>query len=52
LGLAGADVVGETNAVVGVAHEDGGLDGLQGVAGEGLAAASADGVVHDLTTLV
>lgn len=51
LGGAGADVVGETGAVVGVAHEDGGLDGGEGVAAEGGAGTAAEGVVHDLSSL-
>ena len=46
-----ADVVGEAVAVVWVAHEDGGFDGGEGVAGECCAGAAAEGVVHDLTTL-
>jgi hypothetical protein len=49
---AGANVVGQTGAVVGVAHEDGGLDGCEGVAGKGCAGSAAEGVVHDLATLV
>lgn len=52
LSLACADIVGKAVAVVWVTHEDGGLDSLEGVAGEcGLVGATADGVVHDLTTL-
>jgi hypothetical protein len=34
-----------------VAHEDGGLDGLEGVAAEGGAGTAAESVVHDLTAL-
>ena len=33
-GLAGANVVGKANVVVGVAHEDGGLDCVESVAGK------------------
>jgi hypothetical protein len=51
LSLACANVVGKTVAVVWVAHEDGGLDGLEGIASECGSGATADGVVHDLTTL-
>jgi len=51
LRLAGTDVVGETVAVVGVAHEDCGLDGCQGGAGQCGTRAAADGIVHDLTSL-
>jgi len=51
LGLAGTDVVGETVTVVGVTHEDCGLDGCQGGAGQCGTCAAADGVVHDLTSL-
>jgi len=51
LRLAGTDVVGETVAVVGVAHEDCGLDGCQGGAGQCGTCAAADSVVHDLTSL-
>jgi len=51
LGFAGTDVVGETVAVVGVAHEDCGLDGCQGGAGQCGTCAAADGIVHDLTSL-
>lgn len=48
---AGTDVVGQAGGVVGVAHEDGGLDGVQGVAAQGLAGSAAEGVVHDLAAL-
>lgn len=51
LGPAGTDVVGETGTVVGVTHEDGSLDGLESVAAESGTSTTADGVVHDLTTL-
>ena len=51
MGFAGTDVVGETVAVVGVAHEDCGLDGCQGGAGQCGTCAAADGIVHDLTSL-
>lgn len=51
LSLACANVVGKTVAVVGVAHEDGGLNGVEGVASECGSGATADGVVHNLTTL-
>ena len=51
LRLACANVVGKTVAVVGVAHEDGGLDGVEGIASECGSGATADGVVHNLTTL-
>jgi hypothetical protein len=51
LSLAGADIVGETIAVVGVAHEDCDLNGLESVSGKGGARATADGVVHNLTSL-
>lgn len=49
--LASAHVVGKAVLVVGVAHEDGGLDGGEGSAGQGGAGAAAEGVVHDLTSL-
>ena len=51
LSLACANVVGKTVAVVGVAHEDGGLDGVEGIASKCGSGATAEGVVHDLTTL-
>ena len=51
LGLASADIVREASNVVRVAHEDGGLDGGEGSAGEGSAGTTAERVVHDLTTL-
>ena len=51
MGLAGTNVVGKTVAVVGVAHEDGGLDGVEGIASKCGSGATAEGVVHDLTTL-
>ena len=51
LGLASADIVGEASNVVGVAHEDSGLDGGEGSTGEGSAGTTAERVVHDLTTL-
>lgn len=50
-GCACADVVGEAGAVVRVAHEDGDLDGFQGVASQCGSSTAAEGVVHDLTTL-
>ena len=51
LRLACSNVVGKTVAVVGVAHKDGGLNGVEGVASECGSGATADGVVHNLTTL-
>jgi predicted DNA repair protein MutK len=50
--LARSYVVGKTLAVVGVTHEDGGLDSRERVAGQSSAGTTAEGVVHDLTTLV
>jgi hypothetical protein len=50
--LARSHVVGKTLAVVGVTHEDGGLDSRERVAGQSSAGTTAEGVVHDLTTLV
>ena len=49
--LACANVVGKTVAVVGVAHEYGGLDGVEGIASKCGSGATADGVVHNLTAL-
>lgn len=49
--LARTHVVREAVAVVRVAHEDGGLDGGQGFAGEGGTGAAAEGVVEDLPAL-
>ena len=49
--LACANVVGKTVAVVGVTHEDGGLDGVEGIASKCGSGATAEGVVHDLATL-
>lgn len=34
-----------------VAHEDGGLDGVEGAAGKSRASTTAESVVHNLTTL-
>jgi hypothetical protein len=51
LRLAGAHVVGKSVAVVGIAHENSDLDGFESVAGEGGSGTTADGVVHDLTSL-
>lgn len=60
LGCAGSDVVGETGAVAGGSHEDGGLDHVEGRGVDwdgGVAeadvgiASSAESVIHDLTTL-
>jgi hypothetical protein len=51
LSLAGADIVGKTIAVVWVTQENGGLDGRKGSAGKSSTCATADGVVHDLTSL-
>lgn len=50
--LARADVVWQTILVVGVTHEDGGLDGSKGSAGQSGTSTTAEGVVHDLATLV
>jgi hypothetical protein len=52
LSLACADVVWQAVAVVWVTHKDGGLDGGECGAGQGSTCSTADGVVHDLTTLV
>jgi hypothetical protein len=49
--LACSNIVGETIAVVWVAHEYGYLDGLESVAGKSCSCSAADGVVHDLTSL-
>lgn len=52
LGCACANVVGEAGAVVWVAHEDGRLNGFQGIASECGPSTTAEGVVHDLTALL
>lgn len=51
LSLASADVVRQADHVVRVTHEDGRLDRLEGIPGEGGAGTAAKGVVHDLTAL-
>ena len=50
-GSASANVVRKAGDVVRVAHEDAGLDGGEGVTGEGCTRTAAEGIVHDLAAL-
>ena len=51
MGSASANVVRQTSAIVGVTHEDGSFDGIEGGTGESCACTAAERIVHDLTTL-
>lgn len=52
LSRASSDIVGKSSPVVGVAHKDSGLDCLESVAGQSRARTTANGVVHNLATLL